>query len=224
MHKYYNTEVAPSKKVNWCYLDGDNSITQEEHNVACFSRITYDAIPEYVKKIVVSHERSQIPYSDEIIHRWIKELNAFNFPVSVEIKQDEVDFTIELEKYEYKAQVNCALQFIRALYERFIAYLVECYFNRLDANPSATLEEKFAFLQEAHKEITCNYSEFSCYDYPNTNHMVISSGNFDVPLTRAEIFERFKGTEQHVYDPYKSINIERLWRNNVVKEIKHVNE
>jgi len=216
--KYINEELAKTllTDVSWKVYDKDKELESwGRNNYACFSPITYEKLPEEAVRIVVTHPLALIPYSKEIIERYIKDLNEFGFPVSLDLTSDSARFIIDLKNYEYKIHLNSTLQLIRALYEKFICFVPEFYFSLIELSgraDSLSCAEKFDIFQEAHSKTSSSASQIG--GIPNSNHMVTYRGNFKSPISFEKLMNKIKATGMKVYDKYGFYNsLSGCWSN-----------
>lgn len=207
--KYYNSKKSTGTFVSWNLLDKNDKIIDGEKGYVCFSPITYSAIERSAKKINVYRELSVIPYSKKIIERWVSELNELGFPCSVNFTPTIANFLVNLQDFEFKSHLTITLQLIRALFESYICYIPEVYFDLLESGEE---KNKFFALQLAHKIVTSpeNYGKLN--GFPNTNHMVTYKNNFKEPIDQKTFWERIKKSKNPVYSE-KYSNINNIWRN-----------
>jgi len=203
-YKHYKSDTKTDTYVSFKFLDDKNNVIATHGPHACFSLITYSAIPDTCKKIVFFRDISTIPYNLDIIKKWIAELNELDFPCQVECEKSNekvINFTIDLKDFQKKIVVNCTLQLIRCLTESYICYVPDIYFNILDQNPKI---DKFIALQDAHRK---------CPMYANTNHMITCNGNGN-NITKEIFLERVQNHRIKTYDNngYGDCNISSLWR------------
>lgn len=207
---HYNSKTETNSSVNWRFLGkNDKVIFDQKRAYACFSPITYQAVPADVIKIIVYRGLGLIPYSKKIIVLWIKELNKLGFPCSVSFEKSTVNFTLELKNFEFKAHLTITLQLIRALFEDHICYIPEVYFDLLE---SGAEKDKFFALQLAHKIVTNRKNLSIMGGFPNQNHMVTYDNNFTKPLGQEVFWERIKESKNLVYSE-KYSNINKIWSN-----------
>jgi hypothetical protein len=199
---FYKTSVSTHATSSWRFLDKKGKVTKEVKDYACFSPLTYDSIPIDVEKIVVFKELSGIPYDKNVIINWTKELTKLGFPCSINFTNTDAEFTLDLKDFRYKMQVSCALQLVRALYERGVAYAPEFYFSNIKENDD--LEKRFSELQLAH-------GKASQQPYCNTNHMITYAYNFTKPIKQKVFLKRLEETKTGVYGTQTGLDI--LWRN-----------
>lgn len=159
----------------------------EEYKDVCFRDISVWAIPENVKKIVVIHPLSRIPYHPEFIPQWIKEINNLGFPCNFVIKNNDAHFSVELKHIEYKNHLIYTLQLIRVLFETGLCYVPELYFDLIEKDSNI---DRFIALQIAHK----NLELLRPYVCSNANHAITSLYNGAGNITKAQFLERLSKT------------------------------
>ena len=181
--KYIKNAQNTNTRVNFKYLNDKNEIIKEYFNEECFRVFSYNLIPKEVKKIIFFKPVNEIPYNEEIIANWIKELNDLGFSCSFEKKQNlQYDFIFNLEDYKSKLHFVSAAQLVRCLSEQGICYIPEIYFRIIEANKKI---DKFIALQRAHFKVHV------CSPYFNTNHMVTSLYDAkNKAIERKEFFKR----------------------------------
>ena len=112
--KYIKNAQNTNTRVNFKYLNDKNEIIKEYFNEECFRVFSYNLIPKEVKKIIFFKPVNEIPYNEEIIANWIKELNDLGFSCSFEKKQNlQYDFIFNLEDYKSKLHFVSAAQLVR---------------------------------------------------------------------------------------------------------------
>ena len=214
-YKYYKTETPTNTNVSFRLL-GESDVTLSrmrygvltpyDWNYACFSPITYSAIPPETRKILIYRFLNQIPYDLVAIKRWIDDLNTLGFPCSYHISTNDknlIHFVVDLKDYKKKILVICALMLIRCLFEQHICYIPNFYFDLLDKNPKS---DKFKSLQDAHKTNADNE-----FNYMNTNHTITDKSN-KFNITRETFLNRVKDSRFGVYDNNDhDCNINGLW-------------
>lgn len=210
--KYYNLKTLTSVYVSYRIVDENNVEITKANSAACFSALTYGAIPPKAKKIIVIQELSTIPYDKELMERWIKEINDLGFPCSIGFTDTHLEVTINLDDYKFKMHVSCVLQLIRCLYERYIAFVPEHYFSILENEKITDIEGKFEALQLAHKNTCMSSDPNNMYASPNTNHMITYNGNFKTPLKQKDFLKRLEETQHGVFGNAHT-NINMLWKN-----------
>ena len=156
-------------------------------HAACFSGLTYSAIPKQAHTIHIWHSIKQVPYPTKIISKWIREINELGFPCyRGKTTERYYHFIIKLADYKYKAHLVSTLMLIRALYETCICHIPNTYFKLIGRKPKAN---KFDVLQTAHK--TKSKSKARWGMGPNTNHMITYARNGG-NITKATLFRRYK--------------------------------
>ena len=192
---YYNKNAQPNIRVNFKLLDDNGCVIRSYSDEACFSNITYYAIPKRTAAILIHHSKDLVPYDVSAIERWINDLNEIGFPCAyIGSNAVEHNFQINIKDYKYKVHFISTLMLIRALYESGICMVPDIYFQLVDANPTI---DKFDALQTAHKP-TRSKKEFLSRWY-NTNHMVTYDGNGSGENVKKDtLFERYKDSKLDV--------------------------
>lgn len=197
-YKYYKKGVSPGVNVNYDLFDKDGTIIENHREAACFHSIIYGAIPKNTKKIVVWHSLGQTPYDQTTIKKFIEELNFLKFPCSLEFKGANLQITLNLDDYKYKLHICSTLTIIRCLYEKYICYMPDHYFQLVEKDKDG---DRFQYLQEAHKLLK-KYEE-TCYY--NSNHMwcpVEYCGEKNI--SQKVFWDRMEKSGLGVYDPKRS--------------------
>lgn len=208
--KYYISGTKVNSYVSYKLLDGDNklAVTGDNpslyDNAACFSTVTYSLIPKTAKKIVFYRDISTIPYSYEIIERWVSELNKLGFPCSVNYLSEYnfVFFIVELKDYIHKTHINCTLQLLRCLTETSICYVPELYFGLIEKD---TTLDPFVALQDAHRML----SDFSATSYFNNNHTITHKTN-GINVSKEQLFKNIAARNTGIYET-GNFHIHSLW-------------
>lgn len=211
-YKYYIKDTETTIKVNYKLLDKDGEILtyiintatgtekrlRDNKNDSCFSSVTYNAIPQETKTIVIYHPLTKIPYDKIFIEKWVKELNDLGFPCKLTFNKQNAEFIIDLSEYKKKLHLNCAMQLVRCVTESYICFIPELYFNSIEKLPKTELDldKKFDVLQDAHKS-TKQYNESA---YANTNHMITHKYNGEKNVTRDIFWARIKESKLEIYD------------------------
>lgn len=206
--QFYLKDSKTNKSVSFDCVNDDGQIIDKysfKQNV-CFSTITYGPIPKNCIKVLVFHKLKEIPYSQEIILKWIEEIDNFGFKCSVSFKDEKAIFSIALKDFNRKILVNCTLILIRALFETGICHVPSYYFTILKANPKFNQEQKFNALQDAHILV---YKEY----LPNANHMCVYNGLSPKNITLEKLMKNIDKTGIKVYDDAYT-GLSRLWINN----------
>lgn len=163
--------------VSYRTFDKNHNLLNDYGSCACFYAFTQNVIPSEIDLIEVYHSLKQIPYSNEIIARWIGELNELGFPCEVRFDADFAYFLVKPKVFTKKFHFNSTLQLIRCLYEYQICYVPEIYFNLISGEKPI---DKFVAIQLAHLKLA-EYKESASH---NSNHMITSAGTNKEPLTR----------------------------------------
>jgi hypothetical protein len=174
--------------VSFSVFDTGDNIFYEEKNASCFSSLTYSPINPLIKSVVIQHGLSQIPYNNEIIVSWIKDLNELGFPCSVLFNANTAFFTVKLKDFKKKLHFSSTLQLIRALYEKYICYVPDIYFGLISGEKPM---DKFEAIQIAHLK-TKDYKESALVNY---NHMITSFCVNSKPITREEFNSRLEKSD-----------------------------
>jgi hypothetical protein len=201
--RYFDSSHARFCGVTYEVLDKNGKHLAGENNIACFTYLTYNPLPEGADRIVVTEPLSNIGYSEESITRWITDIDSLGFPCKVKLEDDKAVFTLSLSDYKWKRHLGMTLQLLRALYEHGVYYVPEAYFRLLDAGA----KDKFDALQTAHKSLPP-------HAYANTNHMCTYKGNGD-NVDLPTLFQRLESSNLPLWHPYYqgfgNHNIDEMW-------------
>jgi hypothetical protein len=192
---------------NYYLLDNAGKVIRKHEGAACFSAIYNNPIPEHASTILISHPKARVPFSEDLIERWIDDLNDMGFPcafVGSSNDDQKYNFQVNLDDYPNKAHFLSTLILIRNLYEDNICNTIEHYFEMIDSNPNM---DKLEALQMAHKQE-------SPYRM-NSGHMITSQLNGDKNVSQEKLFEKFKNSNHRVRggeSRYGYISITNHWK------------
>lgn len=205
---YYKRRETSTSFVRFRLLDKAGGEINSYSNYACYSPVTYAAIPKECVTIECFHPLNQIPYDMDAIKRWIDEINLLGFPCHiVDKKTNKTTLTValDLKDYRRKMHVNCALQLVRCLIESGIFHVPDLYLSKIDKlvvkMDKDDRAERFLMLQDAHREIR---------GYANTNHMCTYASNGDGNVDRQEFFNRLEKYSAETYSG-TVIGLSALW-------------
>lgn len=218
-YRLFNTETPTDTYVSYRLVDDKGQTIKTYENHACFSSVTYAAIPPDARYIVVYRSLSKVPYAHPVIQHWIKEISLLGFPCSVRRtgrgKDSVIEVAIDLKDYALKMHVSATLQLIRCLWETGCALVPDIYFRMLK-DRRLGLDVRFDLLQDAHKEVRDKKHEEASGGYANTNHQVTYKGNGS-NVGREVLFKRLKATAHSVYSGEYS-TLDSLWNGDLVDE------
>lgn len=128
--------------VSYKLVDGNGKILERHNQAACYSSITYGALPKTTAKIVCHQTKAQIRYTPEECERWIKEVNGFGFPCTYlgfgtkahETTDNDHVFEIPIlidgvQIYKNKAWMTSALMMVRYLIEDCLEVIPREFFR-----------------------------------------------------------------------------------------------
>jgi hypothetical protein len=187
--KYYSDVGKKiTNHVFFTTFDTEGNLLDDEKDSSCFSSLTYCPITPLMKSVVIKHSLSKIPYNNDIIVSWIKDLNELGFPCSVVFDANDAFFTVKPKDFTKKLHFSSTLQLIRALYERYICYAPDIYFGLISGEKPM---DKFEAIQIAHLKIG-DYKESTL---ANWNHMITSPHVNSKPITREEFNSRLEKSD-----------------------------
>ena len=205
--KYYNTNARTNTSVSFSVYDKEGALLMNRERNDCFSRITYDFLPARAHHIIFYKKKTEVPYSFEIVQKWIKELFQLGFPCSVTEENNTFYFRFNIDDFTYKTHLNSTLQLVRAIAEDAICYIPEFYFSLIEKSPRIN---KFLALQSACRTVDRHYNGLG---YLNTNHIVTGKHkHVKFNVTKEKLFENFKTDGTTVWGGYPRIRIEDLWK------------
>ncbi len=175
----YKTPASLCDYVNYRLVDKGGKKLNEWIHSACFAHLFNYDIPKETKTIEFFHDILKIPYKNEHVERWVKELTELGFPCSVKFTPGLATFSIETSDYEWKLHVLSTLSLLRMLTEGLSTQVPETYFNECDEHPRT---DKFKLLQQAHTKT----------DYIPQGHVVTYRGHG--VITKDELFAQFKAS------------------------------
>lgn len=195
----------------WYQIRGaKNALLDQREEIACYSPITYQGLPQDATKIVLYHPKNSTPYSKEECKRWVEEVNNFWFyPVrylglgskTYNIDDDNHVFVIYLYRkgkmvYSKKSYLNSILMIMRYLMEYKINQLPRKYFELLDKAKDDV--DRFKLLQFVH-----------CFVEGNTNHTLREEG-VQTLLSKEEFKQKADAIDASVFSN-KRISVTNLW-------------
>jgi hypothetical protein len=208
------TKLHSHTHVHFKLLDKDGKEIHDSKEYPCFSPITYGQLSKDCHAILVIGYLEKIPYTFEIVEKWVAELTELGFPCTVsKVDAQTVNFLIAVKDYEKKYHLSSVLQLIRCLFEYLIYYVPDIYFNLI--NKKGNLD-KFQLLQEAHKLLS-SYKETA---YFNSNHTITCAGTGGKNnLTREEFFSRLSKMKGNVFENNNfNTSLYKLWSSNKLEE------
>lgn len=184
----------------WYYVLGKkNKILWDKPRHACYSSITYGALPQNAVAILCYHHKSDTPYTTEQCREWIKHVRSWGFPMQyigmghkgLKISKDHHVYRIPiLQKgrkiYSSKTWLTSALMMVRYTMESGINSLPEHFFRLLPQLPKTV--DTFRLMQYCHRFI-----------HGNSNHSV-REFHTQTLITKEEFTQRANKRQYSIYN------------------------